>query len=125
LTNPNLRQELPALNIQMPRIRGYFDSDTESNLRPEMDYSYSACNLSTEKSYMPYRFQYFQHLCYDPQDPMYIIEEDTFNQTFQNAKMYHRAGEPSRFANTERYRNACDWTAKTTPPKLSVSIFGN
>ena len=119
-------QNLPAFNIQMPQIKGYFDADTESNLRPEIDYgNFNACTLNTEKSFMPYSFQYFNHLCYDPQDPMYIIEENTFNQSFPNARLYHRAGEDTRHDRQEKYRNGCDWRTKNYPPNLSYSIFGN
>jgi hypothetical protein len=125
LTNPNVHQELPALHVQMPRVRGYFDSDTESNLRPEMDYNFGGCTLTTEKSYIPHTFQYFNQLCYDPQDPMYIIEEDTFNQTYPNAQFYHRAGEETRHDRQEKYRNGCDWKSKVSPPRLSYSNFGN
>lgn len=125
LTNPNVKQNLPAFHIQMPRIRGYHDADTESNLRAEPTYNFGGCTLNSEKSFLPNRFQYFDHLCYDPQDPMYIIEEDSFNQTFPNAKFYHRAGEDTRHDRQEKYRNGCDWRAKYYPPTLSYSIFGN
>ena len=124
LTNPNVRQNLPALHVQMPRVRGYFDADTDSNLRPETTYSFAPCNATSEKSFNPYRFQMFDHLCYNPQDPMYIIPEDTFNQTYPNARFYHRAGEDTRHDRIEKYRNGCDWRAKYYPPNLNYSVFG-
>jgi hypothetical protein len=124
LTNPNVRQNLPPFLVQMPRVRGYHDADTESNLRAETTYNFGGCTLNTEKSFMPYKFQYFDHLCYDPQDPMYIIQENTFNQTFPNARFWHRAGEDTRHDRQEKYRNGCDWRVKYYPPTLSYSIFG-
>lgn len=124
LTNPNVRQELPTLPINMPQINGYFDADIDSSLRWDLDDSFSACNNDGEKSYIPYTFQSFKQLCYDPQDPQYIIPEDTFNCTFPNAKFYHRSGEPSRFDRVEKYRNGCDFRAKYYPPSLSYSSFG-
>jgi hypothetical protein len=124
LTNPNVRQELPTLPVQLPRIRGYYDADIDSDLRPDLTESYASCNNTSEKSFMPYRFQRFKHLCYDPQDPQYIIPEDTFNCTFPNAKFYHRAGEDTRNDRTGKYRNGCDYRNKYYPPNLSYSMFG-
>lgn len=124
LTNPNVKQNLPALHIQMPRVRGYHDADTESNLRPEADLSFGGCTNDSEKSFNQYRFQKFSHLCYDPQDVRFIEPTVTFNQTFPNAKFWHRAGEPSRFDRQMKYRNSCDWKAKYYPPTLSYSSFG-
>lgn len=124
LTNPNVRQNLPTLPIQMPRVRGYFDADTDSGLRPETVYNDKSCNGTTEKSNIPYTFQKFDHLCYDPQDPTYIIPEDTFNKSFNNARFWHRSGEDTRHDRQEKYRNGCDWRAKYYPPNLSYSMFG-
>lgn len=124
LTNPNVRQNLPALHIQMPRVRGYHDADIESNLRPEADMSFGGCTNDSEKSFNPYRFQYFSHLCFDPSDPDFLIQENTFNQTFPNAKFWHRAGSDSRHDRQEKYRSTCDYKAKYYPPTLSYSTFG-
>lgn len=124
LTNPNVVQELPTLPIQMPRVRGYYDADIDSRLRPDATYSFAPCNNTSEKSFIPHTFQSFKHLCYDPQDPQFIIQEDTFNCTFPNAKFYTRSGEDTRHDRQEKYRNGCDWRNKYYPPKLSYSIFG-
>lgn len=123
-TNLNVHQELPTLPINMPRVRGWFNSDIESNLRPEAEFNDKECKTVTEKSFIPVTFQDFTHLCYDPQDPTYIIPEDSFNNCFKNAKYYHRAGEDTRHDRLERYRNACNWTTKFPPMNLSFSNFG-
>ena len=124
LTNPNVRQTLPTLPIQMPQINGWFDADIDSSLRWDLNDSFDACSLNSEKSFIPHTFQYFNQLCYNPQDPEYIIPEDTFNCTFPNAKFFHRGGEPSRFDRLEKYRNATDYRNKYYPPNLSYSSFG-
>lgn len=123
-TNLNVHQELPTLPVNLPRVRGYFNSDIESSLRYEPTFNSKQCNATTEKSTIPYKFQIFDHLCYNPQDPEYIIPEDSFNKCFPNARFYHRAGESTRFNNVSRYRNNCDWKQKFFPANLSYSNFG-
>ena len=124
LTNPNVRQELPTLPVNIPRIRGWFDSDTESNLRYEATFNKKQCTLSSEKSFIPNTFQYFKQLCYDPQETKYIIPEDTHNNSFKDARYWHRAGEDTRHDRLTRYRNACNWEPKYFPSNLSYSSFG-
>ena len=124
MTKDKYHQDLPTLPVNMPRIRGWFDADTESNLRWEATFNEKACNNTTEKSFIPYRFSHFSHLCYDPQDPTYIIPEDTFDSCYKNAQFWHRAGEPTRFDRMTRYRNGCDWGPKYFPKNLSYSNFG-
>lgn len=124
LTNLNIHQELPTIPIHIPRIRGYFHADTESNLRFEPTYNKKQCTNTTEKSFNPYRFQLFDHLCYSPQDTRFIIPEDTFNFQFRNAEFYHRAGEDTRQDRRTRYRNGCDWKPKFCPINTSYSQFG-
>ncbi len=126
MTNPNVHQELPTLPIQIPRTRGYFNADIESNLRWEATFNKKQCTASstTEQSFIPYRFQIFDHLCYNPQEVKYIEQTDTFNQCFHNATFYHRAGEDTRHDRQERYRNSCNQKVKYFPLNLSYSNFG-
>lgn len=124
LTNANVPQQLPGLPIQLPRVRGWFHADTESNLRGEANFNKKQCTRTTEKTFIPNRFQHFDHLCYDPQDPEYVIPEDTFNCTFPRARYWHRAGEDTRHDRQSRYRNGCDWKVKYFPANLSYSNFG-
>lgn len=123
-TNLNVHQELPTMPIQMPRVRGYFDSDTESNLRFEATYNKKQCTATTEKSFNPYRFQIFDHLCFNPQDPKYIQETDSFNGCFPNAKFWMRGGEDTRHDRQEKFRSGCDYKAKYFSPNLNFSNFG-
>lgn len=124
MTKEKLPHTLPTLPVQMPRIGGYFDADIDSNLRWEMTNNFGACINNSEKSYIPYTFYEFQQLCYAPNDPEYIIPEDTFNCTFPNGKFYHFGGEDTRHDRQERYRNGCNGMAKYFPPTLSYSSFG-
>ena len=123
-TNLNVHQELPTLPVNLPRIRGYLNADTESNLRFEATFNKKECTRTTEKTFINNTFQIFDNLCYDPQVTKFIIPEETFNACFANAKHYHRAGEPTRFDRQRRYRNSCDWKAKNCPVKLNSSNFG-
>lgn len=124
MTNPNVHQELPTLPVQLPRIRGWFDSDTESSLRSEANFNKKQCTNTTEKSFIPVTFQNFDALCYDPQDPTYIIPEDTHNNCFPNARFWHRAGEATRSDRVEKFRNGCNYKVKYFPATLSYSSFG-
>lgn len=124
LTNPNVHQELPMLPVQLPRVRGYFDSDTESNLRFEPTFNNKQCTNTSEKSFIDKTFQDFSTLCYDPQDPTYIIPEDSHNKCFPNARFWHRAGESTRTDRLERYRNGCNYRVKYFPATLSYSNWG-
>lgn len=124
MTNPNVHQELPMLPVQLPRIRGYFDSDTESSLRSEATFNNKQCTGTSEKSFIPQTFQDFSNLCYDPQDSKYIIPEDTMNKCYPNARFWHRAGSDTRHDRQERYRNAANYGAKYFPSTLSFSNFG-
>ena len=124
MTNPNVHQELPALPVNIPRVRGWFHADTESNLRAEATFNKKQCTNTTERSFVPYRFTIFDGLCYDPQDPTYIIPEDSHNRCFPGAKFWHRAGEDTRHDRQEKYRNGCNWKVKYFPANLSYSNFG-
>lgn len=126
MTNPNVHQELPPCPINLPRIRGWFDSDTESNLRWEPNFNNKQClaDTTTEVSFNSRRFQIFDNLCYDPQDPTHIIEPDSFSKCFENARFYTRGGEDTRHDRQERYRNACNYSVKYFPKNLSYSNFG-
>ncbi len=108
LTNNNTHQELPMMPVQMPRIRGCHHVDTESDLRFQPTENWKACTQITEKGFNPVRFQYFSHLCYDPQETQFIIQEDSFQQAF-NDPGYHRAGKETRHDRLEKYRNGCDY----------------
>lgn len=125
-TNLRVHQELPTLPVNIPRVRGWYNSDVESSLRFEPNFDDKSCITVTEKSFIPNTFQVFDHLCYNPQDPKYIIPDDpnNFNGCFPNAKDYHWGGIASRFLNMERYRNGCDWKTKYFPANLSYSNFG-
>lgn len=124
MTKGKYRHTLGTLPVNMPRVRGYFDADTESSLRWEASFDKKQCTNTTEKSFIPYSFSNFESLCYDPQDPTYIIPEDTFDKTYPNARFWHRSGEPSRFDRQENYRNCTDWNVKYIPKNLSYSNFG-
>lgn len=124
MTKQKLPHTLPTLPIQMPRISGYFDADIDSNLRWELSDHFAACTNGTEKSFIPLTFQSFDHLCYNPSDPEYIIPEDTFNCSFPNGKFFHFGGEDTRHDRVEKYRNGCDNRNKYYPPNLSYSSFG-
>lgn len=123
-TNLNVHQELPTLPVNLPRVRGYYNADTESNLRSEANFNNKQCNNTTEKSCIPYTFQVFDHLCYNPQDPDHIDEATVFSKCFPNAKFWSRGGSDTRHDRQERYRNACDWKVKFMNPSLSYSNFG-
>ena len=124
MTNPNVHQELPMLPIQIPRLRGYFNSDTESNLRWEANFNNKQClsDTTNEVSFNKYRFQIFDGLCYNPQENR--IPEDTHNKCFKNARFWHRAGEDTRHNRQTRYVNGCNWKQKFFSPNLSYSNFG-
>ena len=126
MTNPNVHQELPTLPINLPHIRGWHDADTESNLRWEANFNKKQCLSDTtiERSFNDVRFQIFDHLCYDPQDPEYIIPEDSHNKCYPNARFWHRAGEDTRHDRQEKYRSGCNWSVKYFPANLSYSNFG-
>lgn len=124
MTRGKYRHQLSMFPVNMPQVRGWFDSDTESNLRWEASFDKKQCTNTTEKSFIPYSFQHFESLCYDPQDPSYIIPEDSFDKCYPHARFWHRAGEPSRFDRQERYRNSCDYNVKYFPKNLSYSNFG-
>lgn len=122
-TNLNIHQELPTLPINMPRHRGYFNSDIESNLRWEANFDKKECTGVTEKSFMPVTFQVFDGLCFNPQDPQYIVPEDSFNQCYKNGRFYHWGGEDSRHDRQSKYYNACD-RSRSMAANLSYSNFG-
>ena len=73
MTNPNVHQELPMLPVQLPQVKGWHNADTESSLRSEIVYKDPACRSTSEKSLIPYQFEVFDGLCYNPQEPKYII----------------------------------------------------
>ncbi len=124
MTNPNVHQELPPCPINLPHIRGWHDADTESNLRAEPTFNKKQCTNTSEQSFNDKTFQIFDGLCYDPNDPDYIIPEDSFNKCFPNARFYKFGGEDTRHDRQERYRNACNWKIKYIPLNLSYSNFG-
>lgn len=125
MTNPNVHQELPTLPVNMPRIRGYFNSDIDSSLRPEATFNKKQCTLSSEKDFTKYTWDpfKFKNLCFNPQNSKYIIPEDTHNKCFKNARFWHRSGQPSRFDRQEKYVNACN-RGGGYPQSLSMSSFG-
>lgn len=123
MTKDKDHHQLPMYPIQMPRVKGWHDADTESSLRFELD-GKKCSKTVTEQSFNPKRFQIFDGLCYDPQDPRFIIPEDSFNGCFNGAKYFHFGGEDTRHDRQERYRNACSWQPKNFPPNLSYSNFG-
>lgn len=122
-TNLNVHQELPTLPINMPRVRGYLHADTESNLRAEVTYNKKQCTLTSEKSCIPYTFQDFSTLCYNPQDINYIDEVGAFSKCFPNAKFYLRGGSDTRHDRQGKYRS-CSGSNNFTPLNLSYSNFG-
>lgn len=124
MTRGKYRHQMDMFPIQMPRVRGWFDADTESSLRCEFDPKPQGCNNPAEKSFIPNTFQDFSSLCYNPQDPQYIIPEDTFNCSYKDAQFYHWGGQDSRMDRMSTYRNACDWKPKNFPRNLSYSNFG-
>lgn len=117
-------QQMPMFPVNLPQIEGWFDADISSSLRPEANFNNPACNGVTEKSCIPYTFQDFSQLCYDPQETRYIIPEDTFNCKFKGAKYYQWGGEDTRHDRQQRYRNGCDYSVKYFSPNLSFSNFG-
>lgn len=125
-TNLNVKQNLPMLPIQVPRIPGYFDSGISSSLRFEPQFNKKQCTLTSEQDFTKYTFDpfNFKHLCYNPQDPKYIIPEESFNKCYPNAKLFHWGGSDTRHDRQERYRNGCDYKAKYYPPNASYSSFG-
>lgn len=123
-THLRVHQELPTLPINIPRVRGYFNSDIESNLRYEATFNKKQCTGTTEKSFIPNSFQIFDHLCYNPQEITYIQETETFNKCFPNAKFWARGGEDTRHDNQSKYVNGCNWREKYFSANLSYSNFG-
>jgi hypothetical protein len=124
MTRGKYRHQMDMFPVQMPRVRGWFDANTESSLRGEYDKKPAGCDNPAEKSFIPNTFQDFSALCYDPQDPTYIIPEDTFNCSFKDAKFYQWGGVDSRHDRMSTYRNGCDWKPKNFPRNLSYSNFG-
>lgn len=124
MTRDKDHHQLPMFPVQLPQVKGWFDADTSSGLRPEGVFNKKACGSVSEKSFIPNTFQVFDSLCYDPQEGKYIIPEDSFNGCFKNARYYHFGGEDTRHDRQEKYRNACDWKPKNFPPNLSYSNFG-
>jgi hypothetical protein len=124
MTKDKDRHQLPMFPVQMPQVKGWFDADTSSGLRSELDPRKCSKGGVTQTSFIPLSFQIFDSLCYDPQESRFIIPEDTFNCNFSNAKFYHNGGEDTRHERMEKYRNACDWKPKNAPPNLSYSNWG-
>lgn len=105
LTNRNFPQELSTLPVHMPRIRGCFDPDTESDLRWRQTRAKDKpCNQHMEESHIPLRWNYFKHLCYNPQETQFIIPEDTFKYAFNLGDEYAYYGTDTRHAFQDRYR---------------------
>lgn len=126
MTRGKYRHTLDAFPIQMPRVRGWHDADSESSLRYEMVYNRKSCGSVTEKSFIPNTFQDFSSLCYDPQDTLYIIPESSFNseKNFKDARYYHWGGSDTRHDKVETYRSGCSWKPRNFPVNLSYSNFG-
>lgn len=106
LTNLNVRQNLQMYPVQAPRVRGWFHPDIESELRCNLNDEFAACTSDAEKSYIPYQWEEFEKLCYNPQETKYIIPEDTFRRSYNDSR-YHRAGADTRHDRLEPYRNGC------------------
>ena len=124
LTNINTHQELPMLPIQFPRIKGCLHADTESDLRWESTDNWKPCTNVTEQSFNPHRFQYFKKLCFNPQDPKYIIEENSFIDAFNDSR-WSRSGISSRHSRIERYRNGSDvYSRVMQTPNTSYVPYG-
>lgn len=118
LTNKNIKQNLQMFPLHMPRIRGYRDIDAESDLVCPPTDVFSGCSSAadSEKSQIPYTFEYFDDLCYNPQETRYIIPEDTFKNAF-NDQSYHRGGKLTRFDRLGNYRNNCDMFSNVMVPQ--------
>lgn len=122
-TNLNVHQELPTLPVNLPRVRGYFSANIESSLRAEPTFNNKQCTNTSEKAFIPYTFQDFTALCFNPQETKFIIPEDSFNRCFPNAKYFIFGGEDSRHDRMGPYRNSCN--NKIQPSiNLSYSNFG-
>jgi hypothetical protein len=106
LTNANVHQELPALPVILPRIRGCFHADVDSDLRFEHTNNWKPCSQLSEIGFNPYRLQFFDNLCFNPQETKHIIQEDTFRKAYQDPR-YHYAGQDTRHSRLERYRTGC------------------
>jgi len=104
MTNINVPQPLPAFPMNMPQVRGCLTVDLESDLRPRVNDNSTPCLGNEEGSYIPYRFDYFNQLCYDPQETRYIVPEDSFNQAYQ-APNYSRPGEDTRHSRQNFIKN--------------------
>lgn len=107
LTNINVHQALPALPIIPPRMKGCFHVDVSSDLRFDHTSNWKPCTQLSEVGYNPYRFQFFDQLCFDPQNTTNIIQEDTFRQAFKDPR-YRYYGVDTRHDRLERYRTGCD-----------------
>lgn len=104
MTNPNVHQELPMTPVQLPMIRGCRDIDDESDVKiPHFEANFKSCNADNEDSYIPYTFQYFNQLCYDPQDVKYIDEVQNFHRFDRN--YMNRAGTETRHMRQYRQRS--------------------
>lgn len=125
LTNRNVHQELPALPVQMPRIKGCFDVDPNSALRWQTTDNWKPCTNVTEQSFSDRTFQYFDHLCYNPQDADYIIPEDSFRQEYHDPR-YSRSGVDTRHDRLEKYRNgqACIYN-RVMDPVSNYTSYAN
>ena len=103
LTNINTHQELPALPIIPPRMKGCFHVDVNSDLRFQHTSNWKPCTQLSEIGFNPYRFQFLSHLCDDYQNTEFIIPEDSFKKAFNDPR-YHRAGADTRHDRLEKYR---------------------
>ena len=73
LTNIRTKKLLANLRPNAPRIRGYFHSDTDSALRPLLNRTKGKCSKATESNQLEHHFQYFSHLCYNPNKPIHVV----------------------------------------------------
>lgn len=106
-TNRNLPQNFGAFPVMQPQLSGCFHVDVNSDLRWEHTSNWKPCTQLAEVGFNPYRFQFFDNLCFDPQKTKHLIQEDSFRAAYKDPN-YHYAGQDTRHNRLERYRDGCD-----------------
>lgn len=108
MTNPNLIHTLDNFRPNWPHIRGYYDPDIESPLvHSEWQPQKKSCLPSTGVSYTDrgYIWQYFDHLCYNPQDVNYVVNEHYFRggiPTRNDLRQYYL---PNKYCSKRQAKN--------------------